>query len=200
MPIHDRGEFRQYGCYAHQGCVGSLMNWLLCLLRDHHRMGFRPEACASGTKGSWRASAGDRRFCRRQECAVGQFRYGCYSMVACDGVRRAGPSFPFGCSERGCLPEGWANGDGWSGCAHRDLDGWPAAAGLYFRRPPRPNHFTCRFTRRREVRLCVLGSRFESGRSLVTRSRCCQGIRRTSMASPSRQMDNRWSASVTILR
>src|SRR5260370_34438354 len=29
--FHDRGEFRQYGCYAHRGCSGSLMNWLLCL-------------------------------------------------------------------------------------------------------------------------------------------------------------------------
>jgi len=29
--FHDRGEFRQFGRYAHQGCSGSLMNWLLCL-------------------------------------------------------------------------------------------------------------------------------------------------------------------------
>ena len=28
---HDRGEFRQYGRYAHQGCSGLPMNWLLCL-------------------------------------------------------------------------------------------------------------------------------------------------------------------------
>ena len=29
--FHDRGEFRQYGRYTHQGCSRLPMNWLLCL-------------------------------------------------------------------------------------------------------------------------------------------------------------------------